>query len=59
MATTNDSVGLPWTRTSGTPTRSISPGLTVVDRTLYPIDPFYAHNKFLKESNGKDLASTG
>uniref|UniRef100_A0A1I7VIZ6 Protein kinase domain-containing protein n=1 Tax=Loa loa TaxID=7209 RepID=A0A1I7VIZ6_LOALO len=59
MAATNDPVGLSLIRTTGTPTRSISPGLTIVDRTLYPTDLFYAHNKFLNESNGKHLASPG
>ncbi|OZC10429.1 hypothetical protein X798_02472 [Onchocerca flexuosa] len=59
LATTNDSVGSSWNRASGTPGRSISPGLRVVDHNSYPNDPFYAHNKFLKESNGRDMIGTG
>uniref|UniRef100_A0A158Q8Y4 Protein kinase domain-containing protein n=1 Tax=Elaeophora elaphi TaxID=1147741 RepID=A0A158Q8Y4_9BILA len=60
VAATNETTGgSSWTRTSGTPPRSITTGLTAIDRTFYSIDPFYAHNKFLKESNGKDLATAG
>ncbi|VDK81657.1 unnamed protein product, partial [Onchocerca ochengi] len=59
LATNNDSVGSSWNRISSTPGRSISPGLRVVDHNSYPNDPFYAHNKFLKDSNGRDMISTG
>uniref|UniRef100_A0A915Q462 Protein kinase domain-containing protein n=1 Tax=Setaria digitata TaxID=48799 RepID=A0A915Q462_9BILA len=59
FATINDSTGSSWTRTSGTPNRPISPGLALADHTLFQIDPFYAHNKFLKEANDRDFGYSG
>ncbi|KAM3726679.1 NUAK family SNF1-like kinase [Dirofilaria immitis] len=59
LATTNDPIGSSRNRIAGTPGRSISPGSRVVDHNLYPNDPFYAHNKFLRESNDRDMTSSG
>lgn len=56
MTTANDTIASSWNRPSN---RSISPGLNVIDRSLYSADPFYAHNKFLKDTIGKDMANAG